>query len=698
MGGFFKSSLEHLQAELKRTEFRLDIAALRQRQARQDSCTMPPGNHTNLASELAGTALKLSDALHRLDAVIERKKEASRAHDIRLRLDELVQRFNLSRFELNTILICLLAELEPDCRKLMAYLNRAGTRTPNVDLVLGLLCDSVAARLAARQAFSDSSALMRNRLVRLHSETAANEGLAASLLIIEERVVRYLLGDDQPEARLNSCVRLIEPGLSLDEIILDDSVKTRLKKLVGREMGLVCYLTGDGANPGIAAAICGALHLPLMAVDIDALSRAEARDSLIPLVVREARLQGAALYLDLSKAPDESSQTCLTDMRREIDRYDSWIFIAGKSHSLTGGRESVTIDIPAASYEQRLALWAAELDSPSEAVLDLAAVAGRFRLNGEQVKAAAGVARSLALWRDPDDPRVSDRDLFAACRQQSRHKLSTLARKIEPHYTWDDIVLPRDQIEQLRELCAYVKNYQLVYGSWGFGQKLSLGKGLNALFAGPPGTGKTMAAEIMADELGLDVYKVDLSVVVSKYVGETEKNLDRIFSEGKVSNAILFFDEADALFGKRSEVRDAHDRYANIEIAYLLQKMEEYDGVVILATNLRKNMDEAFARRMHFTVEFPVPEEPERYRIWQIVFPDMAPLANDIDLAFLARQFRLAGGSIKNIAVTAAFLAAENGGSITMEKIIKATRREYQKLGKLCTEGDFDRYFNLVKV
>jgi SpoVK/Ycf46/Vps4 family AAA+-type ATPase len=206
-----------------------------------------------------------------------------------------------------------------------------------------------------------------------------------------------------------------------------------------------------------------------------------------------------------------------------------------------------------------------------------------------------------------------------------------------------------------------------------------------------------MAADIMANELGLDLYKIDLSAIVSKYIGETEKNLDRIFREGQNSNAILFFDEADALFGKRSEVRDSHDRYANIEVAYLLQKMEVYDGVVILATNLRKNMDEAFARRMHFSVEFPIPEEIDRYRIWQGIFPKEAPLRNDVDLTFMARQFKITGGNIKNIALSAAFLAAEDGGSITMETLIRGTKREYQKMGKLCTEGDFAHYFELVK-
>lgn len=334
---------------------------------------------------------------------------------------------------------------------------------------------------------------------------------------------------------------------------------------------------------------------------------------------------------------------------------------------------------------------------PLASDVDLNDLANKFRLSGGQIRDAVATARNLALWRAPEDGVVTAEDIYSACRRQSRHGLNILARKIDPTYDWDDIVLPKDQMEQLCEICSYVKHYHTVYGNWGFGRKLSRSRGLNILFAGPSGTGKTMAAEIMANELGLDLYRIDLSAIVSKYIGETEKNLDRIFREGQSSNAILFFDEADALFGKRSEVRDSHDRYANIEVAYLLQKMEEYDGVVIMATNLRKNMDEAFARRMHFTVEFPIPEEADRYRIWQGVFPKEAPLGMDIDLPFMARQFRITGGNIKNIALSAAFLAAQDGNVITMENLIRATKREYQKMGKLCTESEFARYFELVK-
>jgi SpoVK/Ycf46/Vps4 family AAA+-type ATPase len=331
-------------------------------------------------------------------------------------------------------------------------------------------------------------------------------------------------------------------------------------------------------------------------------------------------------------------------------------------------------------------------DAPDTPVLaaDTPALATKFRFSPGQIRNAVNTARNLARWRNPEAPEVETGDLYAASRLHSNRKLVELAQKIEPHYTWDDIVLPDDRLEQLREICDQVKHRGQVLNEWGFHEKLAMGKGTNALFAGPPGTGKTMAADIIAHDLGLDLYKIDLSTVVSKFIGETEKNLSRIFDEAETSNAILFFDEADALFGKRTEVRDSHDRYANLEISYLLQKMEEYEGVVILATNLHKNIDDAFTRRMHFIIEFPFPDAPDRRRIWEQIWPADTPRDLNLDLDFMAEQIVVAGGNIRNIALAAAFLAAANGSTVTMPHLIKATQREYNKIGKLLTGREFD--------
>ena len=319
-----------------------------------------------------------------------------------------------------------------------------------------------------------------------------------------------------------------------------------------------------------------------------------------------------------------------------------------------------------------------------------AELAGRFRLTGEQIRAAARSAHDLAVWRCPQKTEVTEDDLVAACRAHSNQALANLAKKITPRYELTDIVLPEAQHAQLLEICSQVANRHKVFGTWGFGEKLSLGKGLCALFTGPPGTGKTMAAEIMARHLEVDLYRIDLSQVVSKYIGETEKNLRRIFDEAETSNALLFFDEADALFGKRSEVKDAHDRYANIEIAYLLQRMEEYEGLSILATNLRHNLDPAFVRRIQFIVNFPFPDASSRSRIWRGMLPEQTPRNDDINFELLATRFNVAGGEIKNIVMRAAHYAATNGGCVGMKHLVRATKAEFEKTGRLLQPSDFE--------
>jgi len=326
---------------------------------------------------------------------------------------------------------------------------------------------------------------------------------------------------------------------------------------------------------------------------------------------------------------------------------------------------------------------------------DASHLAATYRLGAREIRAAAEMAGSLASLRG--DGLVTIEDLKVAARTQSQPRLTSLAQKITPHFTWDDIVLPPDRLAQLREISNQVLFQHVVYEEWGLATKSSLGRGVAALFAGQSGTGKTMAAEVIAQDLGLEVYKIDLSGLVSKYIGETEKNLARVFEEAGDTNAILFFDEADAVFGKRSEVRDSHDRYANIEVSYLLQKMEEYDGMVVLATNLRSNLDEAFLRRMRAIVEFPFPEVDDRLAIWKRTLSSEAPLTDDVDLPFMARQFRIAGGNIRNIVLLAAFLAASADKPIGMVHLIQAAKREYQKLGRLITESDFGRWYGEVR-
>jgi SpoVK/Ycf46/Vps4 family AAA+-type ATPase len=315
----------------------------------------------------------------------------------------------------------------------------------------------------------------------------------------------------------------------------------------------------------------------------------------------------------------------------------------------------------------------------------LDALAECFRFHKSQIEDAAETAANLADYRG-ESARVEH--AFEAGRIRSGHELANLTRKVAPVHGWADIVLPQDSMEQLREICSRVAHRHQVLGKWGFERKLSGGKGVNALFHGHSGTGKTMAAEVVARELQLDLYKIDLAGVVSKYIGETEKNLDRIFAAAENANAILLFDEADALFGKRSEVRDSHDRYANLEVSYLLQKMEQHEGVSILATNLRQNLDDAFLRRLSFMVQFPFPDEASRRQIWTGIWPAETPLARDVDAGWLAARFLLSGGNIRNVALAAAYLAVEDGSAVGLSHVLRGVRGEFQKMGKTLTAAE----------
>jgi len=409
---------------------------------------------------------------------------------------------------------------------------------------------------------------------------------------------------------------------------------------------------------------------------------------------REAQFQDAVLFLDNLDTLRQVSPSLYAALAAGLATASGLVIMSGTQPWAPDPRHLTAVTVvpfAAPDAATRRTCWQARLAAAGISLTEdaLSALASRFRLTPGQIDEALAGAFNRAAWRtaagDPASEMVVE-DLFAAARAQSGHELATLARKIEPMTTWHRLVLPDDVTAQLHELVQRAAAQVRVMDTWGFAQTLSRGKGTSALFAGPSGTGKTMAAEIIARDLGVDLYQIDLSSVVSKYIGETEKNLDRIFRAAEDANAVLFFDEADALFGKRSEVRDSHDRYANLEISYLLQRMEAYDGLAILATNLREHLDDAFTRRLSMIVHFPAPDEPGRRRIWQRIWPPETPLAADVNFDFLARQFKLAGGNIQNIALNAAYLAAADGGVVTMGHLRHATRREYQKMGKALSD------------
>ncbi len=661
----------------------------------------------DVAPDLNSPNLKsLIDRLNQAETEIAERKSESQSAGVVLRVVELGKIFQLNAFDIDALLICLLPELELGYEKLYSYLQDDVTKKrPSIELVLRLLCLSTEERLVARQAFSPQAPLIKNHLLQFDDSSPKSTPLLAKPLKADERIINYLLESDEIDHRILPFTQHMKPLRRLADVILPDDTKHQLNGLMNRDdRSLTCYFEGayGVGKQTTAEALCHEFDLPLLIIDVPRLLADELPfDTATCLVFREATLQHSALYwkhFDTLLADDmklrlasltgrlkDSTMLNILSGEMEWEASDAWF-----------EKPFVQIQFPVPDYEARFQLWQLHLNGhlPIAQDVDLAALSTKFLLSGGQIRDAVVGAQNQTLWQASQE--VSTEDLYASCRAQSNRKLRNLAQKVESRYTWDDIVLPQEQMTQLHEIVSHVQYRQLVYGEWNFNEKLFLGKGLNALFAGPSGTGKTMAAGIMANELKLDMYKIDLSTVVSKYIGETEKNLREIFKEAETSNTILFFDEADALFGKRSEVRDSHDRYANIEISYLLQKMEEYEGIVILATNLHKNMDEAFVRRMHFVVEFPSPEEEHRFSIWSNIFPKKAPLDKNVDFRFLAKQFKITGGSIKNIALSAAFLAADNDSNITMRHIIRATKREFQKMGKLYSETDFGKYYHLI--
>jgi hypothetical protein len=376
--------------------------------------------------------------------------------------------------------------------------------------------------------------------------------------------------------------------------------------------------------------------------------------------------------------------------------YDSLVMLRAEEseswRAVVGSRRVVELRTDRQGYSEQDEWWR-RAGLAAGVVLnegELPLLAGQLRLTPGQLRQVVATARDLATMDGMGRPGAIH--LARATRLGSDQGLGRLATKVESKHQWADLILPELTLRRLRDLTAAIRHRALVFEQWGFGTRVTAAAGIRALFAGVSGTGKTMAAGVVARSLELDLYRIDLSGVVSKYIGETEKNLDRIFAAARRANAIVFLDEAEALLGKRSEVKDAHDRYANIEVAYLLQKLEEHDGIVILATNLKHNIDDAFNRRMQYVIDFPRPEPMERERIWRRMFPERAPVDPQVAFRFLAKQFDLAGGDICNVALDAAFLAAQEGGSIGMAVIVEALSRLLVKQGKTPTASDFRQY------
>ncbi|MBO3746857.1 ATP-binding protein [Streptosporangiaceae bacterium NEAU-GS5] len=661
-------SLTHLFARLGLVEQRVRqaVAAFRARDPLPDD----PFRGLYLSDEAVNAILRTHrEPFGQDDAVlaeVEAAADAAEAAGHELRLRRLARSAALTPLDVALLVAALVPDVDSRYEQLYGYLNDDVTRRrATVGLALRL-CGMPEASAAAR---ARVDALVACGLLVVED---LDRPLLSRTLRVPDRVSAHLLGDDRPDPAL---AEALEDGRPSQNLPGADRLATALRN--GIRLIHVRERPGaSGRALGVAAlheVLPGALCADATRLDPD-LARA---------LYREALLTGKGLVIGPVTGPlPAPPHAAITVVLYGPAPFDPrWSAVP-----------PLPVEAQAVPGDVRAELWRDALDGLLDGA-DADAATAHFTLGPEQIRRAAAAA---SLAARAEELPVDVRHLRLGARTQNAGGLERLARRTEPQVGWDDLVLPNNVAAQLHELAARARFRDQVLGGWRMRPGGGRGRGVTALFAGDSGTGKTMSAEVIAASLGLDLYTVNLATVVDKYVGETEKNLERIFAEAAGVNGVLLFDEADAIFGRRSEVRDAHDRYANIESAYLLQRMETFDGLAVLATNLRANLDEAFTRRLDQVIDFPVPTPDLRLALWDRCLGPWLPRAADVDLDFLARSFELAGGHIRSAAITAAYLAAASGEPMRMADVVGAVAREYRKLGRLCLDREFGPYIPLI--
>ena len=591
----------------------------------------------------------------------------------------LARRLGLSEFERLTLLLCAAMELDTRFGELCESVRgHPPQRHPSFALAFTLFDQP------AWDAMSPERPLRYWRLIEINQPGA--QALIGSALKADERIVNYIKGLNYLDDRLAPMVVSMSADrgvLPPSQIKVADAIVRSLQSAGEISAPIIQLLGVDALSKQVTAQrVVDTLGLALYQLSIDALpTQTGDRETFARLWQRESALLPIALYIDTTDL-DRGNTAQTAALQRLLARGLGVVFLASREPRPELGSAAFMFDVakPAASEQQDAwheVLGEGANDQPAR-------LTGQFNFNLGTIRDIA--ARALASTTD--DPSALPDALWSACLRHSRPTLNQLAQPLEPKASWDDLELPATEKAALRQITLQIENRAAVYDGWGFRERMNRGLGISVLFAGESGTGKTMAAEVIANELQLGLYRIDLSAVVNKYIGETEKNLCRLFDAAEAGGVILFFDEADALFGKRSEVKDSHDRYANIEINYLLQRMEAYSGLAILATNMKGSLDSAFLRRLRFIVNFPFPGPSERIAIWRKAFPPETPTAV-LDFARLAK-LNLTGASIHNIALTATFLAIQGETQVvSMAHVLEAARSEFRKLEKPINETDF---------
>ena len=647
----------------------------RSRFSKWKSASAAPQKHVHLLPE--GNPPSLDDEI--AEAATER--EAAAKMDPPPALVLLAQRLGLSPFERDTLLLCAAIEFDPGLASLCGMIQGQSRNFPTFSLALTLFDDP------RWDVTSAHRPLRYARLIEINQPGAVP--LTASALRADERVVNFLKGLNVIDDRLAALVQPVsvneDSSLSETQRGVVDSILQRFGHLATESTLPVIQLVGidDGSRLSVARHVCELANRRLYSLPVETLpAQVSEMETFVRLWQRESALLPVALYVDADYA-ESSTGEASASLLKFLSRSVGLILVGVREAPLRIRGSSFSVDVGMPTSTEQCEAWTQTLQAlaPESEPLPIAErLAGQFNLNFNDIRRAAESSQSLA-----EDEGI-ETTVWRACRDSVRPRLDSLAQRLEPKATWNDLVLPDEQMRQMRQIAGQVRDRHRVYDEWGFARTMNRGFGISALFAGESGTGKTMAAEVIANDLQLNLYRIDLSAVVSKYIGETEKNLRKLFDAAERGGAILFFDEADALFGKRSEVKDSHDRYANIEINYLLQRMEAFSGLAILATNMKGALDNAFSRRLRFIVNLPFPGVKERKQIWQKALPPETP-SQDLDFERLAR-LNLSGGNIHSIALNAAFIAAQDGHTVTMPILMTATRAELKKLEKGFSESE----------
>jgi len=633
-----------------------------------------------------------------------------------LRLKRLATEFQLSSEETDTLLVALLPSLHSRYRRWFGVLQYDAARCQaTVGLIIEMLANSAEdmARLFAR--LMPGSTLAAGRLLVLTG--GEDEPLATRSTFVDDRITSFLFGVDEMDARAATNAQWFDEPVQLSALPLSSENAIRLEMLPNlraAEPGLLPRLrirfTGPDRRLAVQAmsTVVTGLHQRLLVIDCESASTTRLSwRLLVDLVLREARLAGGIpIFTGVSRLLE------LPEHRHWLDQlinrladfpHPAAIEMGDPEGYWPTAGDWIPFHLEAPTLEMRERLWTQLMESEPNSVAEMRRVvrtiARSFQLTGSQIGDAWRAAHGLARRRNVFIDLVDENDLFSACRQQSAERLVAFAQRIEPRRDLKlerDIVLPPASMRLLGELRARIRNYRRVHSAMELGDHMRLGRGVTALFVGGSGTGKTMAAEVLASEQQIDLYRIDLAAVMSKWVGETEKNLGRIFADAERANCMLFFDEADSIFGRRGEVKEAQQHWVNLQIGYLLQRIEEYSGVVILATNLRQNIDEAFARRIHMVVEFTPPDAASRRAIWERLLPTGEHRSvSPEDLDEFAQRFDFTGGDIRNVVLDACYraLAEEGDASVTTRHLAASTAREFQKAGRPVMHGEFGRFY-----